>query len=173
MPASALLRVLPPGGSTATITRFSSGRSDRLTRVASSNSLLQSAPSKSSRSSASSSCLPKRVLPYLSRKKASVEASRLFALSDVLALLTTVDGAANICFSSDWFFGVVETIPRGECPCGPGILSAICSMVQTSSALAHDVISSHQCASKLGPRSRSGSSAENVYATEPLGQTIL
>src|SRR3954463_1404821 len=48
--------------------------------------------------------------------------------------------------------------------------SAICNMSQTSAALAHDVISSHQCASKFGPRNRFGSSAENVYATEPLGQ---
>ena len=48
---------------------------------------------------------------------------------------------------------------------------ANCSVSQAMSGTRHLQSSSHQAASNCGPRRLSGSSAANIWAIEPLGQT--
>ena len=47
-----------------------------------------------------------------------------------------------------------------------------CSMSQVRSGARHFATSSHQAAANCGPRRLSGSSAENICATDPFGHTI-
>ena len=93
--------------------------------------------------------------------------ARFFALSKVVPRVTIVAGSSASSLISFSGFGVVVTQARGSRPRrSPNI-----AMSHVSRAYRHAHNSSAHSASCCGPRSRSGSSAENSIACAPFFQT--
>ncbi|HYD88709.1 MAG TPA: hypothetical protein VEA80_14640 [Vitreimonas sp.] len=88
------------------------------------------------------------------------------AFTEVAACVTTQLGSARSIRSAGIGFGVVVTTSCGASPMRRPmrrIASVSLGRGQMQNSSAH-------AASNCGPRRRSGSSAENAYATEPFGQ---